>query len=309
MAQVTVVIATRNRVAPLVHTLHRLAALPDRPGVIVVDNASDDATVATVRERFPTVRVLPMSRNEGAVARNHGVAAATTPYVAFADDDSWWAPGALDTAAGLLDTHPRLALIAARVLVGPEERLDPMSAFMATAPLGTADDLPGPSVLGFLACAGILRRQPFLDCGGFDPVVFFMGEEARLAYDFQEAGWGMAYCPQIVAHHHPAPAPAGRSGTKRGLAARNRALTAWMRRPLSVAGSQSAALLRAALTDPAARRAAGQFIARLPKALAARRAPSAGLEAALDRLAHAEADAGYRTDAPSPPLNAPNTRR
>ncbi len=107
-----------------------------------------------------------------------------------------------------------------------------MSAFMATAPVGWPADLPGPSVLGFLACAVAVRRDAFLGCGGFDPVVFFMGEEARVAYDLTAAGWGLSYCAEVVVQQHPR---AGDQPAKRLLAARKRALTAWMRRPLPVA--------------------------------------------------------------------------
>lgn len=53
-----------------------------------------------------------------------GVRLASTPYVGFADDDSWWAPDVLRTAADVLDSHPRLAVPAARILVVPEERID-----------------------------------------------------------------------------------------------------------------------------------------------------------------------------------------
>jgi N-acetylglucosaminyl-diphospho-decaprenol L-rhamnosyltransferase len=285
MVKVTVVIATLNRRVALCRTVERLIALPDRPAaVVVVDNASDDGTSAVVAERFPDVRLIRLPRNEGAVARNHGVAAATTPYVAFADDDSWWAPGALSRAAELLDVHPRLALIAARTLVGPQERVDPIAAVMAAAPLGVPDDLPGPAVLGFLACSAVVRRSAFLACDGFDPVVFFMGEEQRLAWDLYSAGWGLAYCDDIVAHHHPTPATTVDQAGKDVLAARNRALTAWMRRPYSIAVAQSAALLRNAATDPGARQAVLQLLTRLPAALARRRAPRPELEAALRRL-------------------------
>ncbi|WP_271190328.1 glycosyltransferase family 2 protein [Dactylosporangium matsuzakiense] len=294
MPEVTVVIATRNRRASLERTLHALHAHPAPPAVIVVDNCSADGTPDMVAGSFPQARVLTLGRNAGAVARNHGVAAATTPYVAFADDDSWWAPGALTRAARHLDDAPRLALIAARTLVGPAERLDPMSAFMVQAPLGVADDLPGPSVLGFLACAAVVRREPFLACGGFDPVVFFMGEEARVALDLRTGGHGLAYCNDVVAYHHPSP-DVGEGTAKRLLALRNGVLTAWMRRPARVAVAETARLLRAAGADPAARRAAVQLLQRLPGALVRRNPVPADVERELRTLAAMEAAAGYST--------------
>ncbi|HEX2312720.1 MAG TPA: glycosyltransferase family 2 protein, partial [Thermomonospora sp.] len=109
--RVTVVIATRDRRGELVRTLKTLTALPEEPAIVVVDNASADGTADAVRAEFPAVRVLRLPRNRGAVARTLGVRAAGTPYVAFSDDDSWWEPGALATAAKLFDEHPRLGLL------------------------------------------------------------------------------------------------------------------------------------------------------------------------------------------------------
>jgi GT2 family glycosyltransferase len=278
MSDVTVVIATRNRAITLRRTLQRLRRLSTSPPIIVVDNASIDETCPMLRRDFPDVTLMRMRHNKGAVARNHGVEEATTPYVAFADDDSWWGPEALARAATLFDTYPRLALVAARTLVGAQERLDPVSAFMASAPLGSPEDLPGPSVLGFLACASVVRREAFLACGGFDPVIFFMGEEARLAYDLYTDGWGLSYCDDVVAHHHPSARPA--DPHKIRLAARNGVLTCWMRRPLMVSVSETAALARA---DP---RTFVDVLLRLPHALTHRRPPHPTLEAAIDRLAH-----------------------
>ncbi len=229
-ADVTVVVATRDRREQLATTLPRHAPAP----VILVDNGSSDGTPELVAERFREVTVLALGTNRGAPARNAGVAAATTPYVAFADDDSWWAPGALAHAAELFERHPRLGLIAGRVLVGPEERLDPISMHMAAAPIGTSPDLPGPSVLGFLACAAVVRREAFLACGGFDDVVFFLGEEERLALDLAAAGWGLAYCDDVVAHHHPGLSGSRDSTGRVVLQARNRVLTGLLRRPWPV---------------------------------------------------------------------------
>jgi GT2 family glycosyltransferase len=275
---VTTVVATRNR-------WHRLRqSLPRHTGpVILVDNGSTDGTAARAREHFPRIEVMALPVNRGAVARNIGVAQARTPYVAFADDDSWWARGALATAAELFGRHPRLALLASRILVGPEQRLDATCRLMAASPLGTAADLPGPSVLGFLACGAILRRDAFLQAGGFDEVVFFFGEEERLALDLAVAGWGLAYVAEIVAHHHPQPS-ADRGADRAVLASRNRLLTAVLRRPWP----QVARILRAELGNgrPGWQGAAAAM-PRLPGALRQRRRLPADIEAArraLDRV-------------------------
>jgi len=268
--RVTVVVMTRDRWPDLQQTLPR-----HRGPVILVDNGSSDGTPDLVRRHFPHIDVLELGTNHGSVARNLGVRRAATPYVAFADDDSWWAPGALTRAADLLDAHPRLAVLAARMLVGPEERPDPICALMADSPLGRAADLPGPSVLGFLACGAVVRREAYLEAGGFDDVVFFMGEEERLALDLATLGWGLSYVDEVVAHHHPS--PVRDTVARQARAARNRLLTTLMRRPWPVVLSAVAADLRA---GRAGRMAVRQAAARLPRALRQRRRLPADVEAA-----------------------------
>lgn len=54
-------------------------------------------------------------------------------------------------------------------------------------------------VLGFLACAAIVRRHTFLDAGGFSPLLFFVGEERLLAYDLTAVGRLRCYAPEIIA--------------------------------------------------------------------------------------------------------------
>src|SRR4051794_425774 len=159
---VTVVIATRNRAGTLLETLAKLDGLAERPPIIVVDNASTDDTAARVGAVFPHVRLLSLPRNLGGAARKCGVGLASTPFVAFSGDDSWWAEGALAAAVDAARTESHAGLVAAKVLVGSEQRTDPVSAAMAASPLGRR-------VLGFLACAVVVRRDAFLEAGGFDP--------------------------------------------------------------------------------------------------------------------------------------------
>jgi GT2 family glycosyltransferase len=185
---VTVVVMSQNRREDLLRTLPRHEA-----PVVLVDNASTDGTVEAVRAALPEVTVVPLERNVGSYARTLGVERAGTEFVAFADDDSWWAPGDLARAVEVMRAHPRLAVLNARILVGPEERLDSFCTELARSPLGTPDDLPGPALLGFIACGAMVRTEAFRAVGGFDPVVRFPGEEERLSLDLAAAGWGIAY--------------------------------------------------------------------------------------------------------------------
>lgn len=279
--RIGIVIATRNRSRTLAVTLRHLLALPERPEILVVDNASTDGTRAMLAHDFPDVRVLALPVNHGALARNRGVRALDTPYVAFSDDDSWWQPGALDRAAGLFDAHPRLGLIAARTLVGPDSLPDPLNDVLAASPLGPAPDLPGTQVLGFLACGAVVRRSAHLDAGGFHRLLFFGGEETLLAYDLAARGWGVAHCRDVVARHDPAPAArTGRPAVQR----RNELLTAWLRRPVGHALCRTGALAVEARADGHARRALRETLSRLPAALRARRPLPAHVERAARLL-------------------------
>lgn len=151
-----------------------------------------------------------------------------------------------------------MALLAARVLVGEDGVLDPTCADMAASPLPRAGE-PGVPVLGFVACGAVVRRDAFLDAGGFDPVVHFPGEEERLALDLAAAGWQLVYDERVVAYHHPSSLRPPRLA-RRSLEQRNALLTAVMRRPWPV-------------------------VARIVRDMAIRDAPSAlGLVRAVPRL-------------------------
>src|ERR671911_1603316 len=117
MNSMTIVIASRDRRECLLASLPHHLALPERPAVILVDDASSDGSADAVEAAFPQVKVIRRATSAGGAARNDGIAAARTPYVALADDDSWYAPGALTRAAALFDADPRLGVINAHVVV------------------------------------------------------------------------------------------------------------------------------------------------------------------------------------------------
>jgi GT2 family glycosyltransferase len=271
---VTVVVATRDRRAELLRSLAR-----HPPPVIVVDNGSGDGTPDAVEAAFPAVQVVRLPDNRGAAARNVGAQRARTRYVAFADDDSYWECSSLARGAEVLDASPGTALLSARVLVGPQGRVDPISDEMARAPLGTPPGAPGPAILGFLACAVMVRREAFLAAGGFSPLLHVYGEEALLAMDLAAAGWSQSYVEQLTVRHLPSTS-ARHPGARRRREARNRILTELLRRPLPHAVRAA----RAELRDRDRRRGVLDALASLPTVLRERNLLPPTVEAQLRAL-------------------------
>ncbi|MFD1830672.1 glycosyltransferase family 2 protein [Streptomyces desertarenae] len=282
--RVSVVVITRDRREELLHTLGRLAELPERPPVFVVDNASSDGTSAAVARAHPRVRLLRAERNLGAVGRNVAVERVTTPYVAFCDDDSWWEPGSLGAAADLLDACPGLAAVTARIVVEPGGTEDPIVAELRHSPLTGPDWLPGPPLGSFLAAATVLRTDAFRSVGGFSPRLWLGGEEELMATDLMVRGWWLAYAEELTVHH----APAARDATGRredGL--RNTLWFGWLRRPLPAALRRTWHLARTVPHDAVSARAFGRALAGLPWVLRERRVVPSGVEERL-RLLEAE---------------------
>lgn len=224
-----------------------------------------------------------LPENRGATARNAGVRAAATPYVAFSDDDSWWDAGALPKAARVLAAHPRLGLLVARIRLDGDGRTDPVSRKMASASAGRDPGLPGPAVIGFPACAAVVRREAFLRVGGFDELLFFGGEESLLALDLAAAGWGLAYVASVTAVHDPSKrrhTPPDRWSLHR----RNDVLVTWMRLSYPRALRSTRKLAAQAVADAAARRALRGLVVRLPAALARRRRVPSAVEGRVRAL-------------------------
>ena len=282
--RIGVSILTYNRIDEVSRTVERMLSLPEKPPIVVVDNGSTDGTPEILAQRFPDVRCLTLTGNPGAAGRNAGVAALDTPYVALCDDDTWWDPGSLSLGATLMDAYPQLAVVTGRVLVGPENRLDPTCREMAESPILVDGPLPGPALLGFLAGASMVRRSAFLAVGGFEQRFFIGGEEELMTLDLLGAGWELCYVDDVVVHHHPSEMSRDTS-RRRKTVARNHLWVAWMRYPSTWALKATARAARAALTDRPSRAALGEALRALPWALRRRRVVPPEVQRRLRQLA------------------------
>ncbi|MGI9157625.1 MAG: glycosyltransferase family 2 protein [Marmoricola sp.] len=281
--RVAVVVITYNRREELLGNLGRVVALPEVTEVVVVDNASVDGTADAVAAAYPTVRLIRLDQNLGAGGRTVGVQATSAEVVAFADDDSWWDPGALSLARGLFADCPGLGLVSGAIRVEPGGNLDEACQKMAVAPLDPS--LPGPSIIGHLGCGAIVRRSAYLGVGGYSAILGFGGEERLLSLDLAAAGWAQCYVEALVARHQPSPIR-DEWPVRWARYRRNDTLTAWLRLPLPWAFRETGTLLRAMVRDPVARTELLPFLRLLPTAIRRRRlVPESVLELLVASIA------------------------
>jgi GT2 family glycosyltransferase len=277
-ATVAVVVVTMNRCEVLRRTLEHLLALTDAPLVVVVDNGSSDGTFRMLLDDFPAVLPIRLNRNIGAAARTVGVRHACTKYIAFCDDDCWWAAGAITRGLALLETHAGIALLNARVMIGGT-RVDASCLRMAAA--RRDDALPGIPIQMYMAGACIVRSVAFLACGGYDRRFHIGAEETLLAHDLLAAGWQLRYVDDLVLHHEPC-AQSRDQGERRYYVLRNRAWTAWMRQRMPRPLTSTWSLLRAARRDEAARAALRDVFTAMPWILRERHVVSPEVQSRID---------------------------
>jgi GT2 family glycosyltransferase len=280
--RIGVVLITWQRRAEALEAVARLTELPERPPIVLVDNGSSDGTADAVRAHFPAVRVIALSENLGAVGRNIGVRELDTPYVAFCDDDTWWEPGSLTRAADLLDRHPMIAVLNARIVVEPAGHDDPIVSELRESPVPGPDWLPGPALGSFLAGASVVRRSAFLAAGGFSSRLWLGGEEELLATDLLTSGWELCYREDLVVHHRASRIRDARLRRRVGI--RNTLWFTWLRRPFPAAVRRTVFLARTVPRDRTSALAAWDATRGLPWLIRQRRPRSATVEARLAPL-------------------------
>ena len=198
----SIVIPLYNKAPHIEATLRSVLAQTLQPDeIIVVDDGSTDGGDKVVQSLRNDRITLLQQRNAGAsVARNTGIVAAHSKYVAFLDADDVWLPSHLETLKTLISQCPDAGLYSTMHefhLNG--ERFIPHSAY-PQGYMGKVDDFFGALAenLSLInSSTACVQQSEFLKLGGF-PVGMKRGEDLvawiRMAHAF-----GMAHAAKVTA--------------------------------------------------------------------------------------------------------------
>ncbi|MBN2490025.1 MAG: glycosyltransferase family 2 protein [Planctomycetes bacterium] len=211
---VTVVVLNfdgREHLGPCLDSLRRLEYPAGAVTIHLVDNGSRDGSVAMVARCYPEVRITAFPENRGfSAAVNHAVQAATTPLVALLNNDTRVDPRWLAELVGPV-VRGEAAAAGARI-VDWQGRRDLFQAggcnfhgigFQAGLHGMTRDGAPaGPAEVLFACGAAMaIRRDLFLEVGGFDEDFFAFYEDVDLGWRLWVLGHRVVVVPAAVVYH------------------------------------------------------------------------------------------------------------
>jgi GT2 family glycosyltransferase len=205
--KVSAIIPTLGRRRELETVVERLDEAPLDELLVVVNGVDPEPLEELVaRSRHPA-RLLASEVNVGIGARNLAAREATGELLLMLDDDSYPLPGAVEALAAAFESQAKLG--AAGGLV---REVDEHGAVLADRGPGTFDWFfrggrygpVGPEGLAtffFPEGAALLRREAFLEVGGFFEPFGFHYEGLELATRLLASGWDVRYVPEARFDH------------------------------------------------------------------------------------------------------------
>ena len=181
--------------------------------ILVVDNGSQDGSVAMVEREFPQIRLIRNVANRGfCAANNQAIAAAAGRYVALLNNDAEADPRWLEELLGAFDRGEDVGMAASKILVW-ESRSTIDKAGHLIYPDGQnrgrgtgepdrgqydhVEETAWPD-----GCAAMYKKEMLDAVGGFDEDFFAYADDAELGLRARLAGWRCFYIPTAVVYHH-----------------------------------------------------------------------------------------------------------
>ena len=200
--------------------------------VIVVDNASNDGSVAYIRENYPEFKLIENQENLGfATAVNQGIKASNSEFICLLNNDVQLESGTISSLLKCIKKDENIFAVSSKMIQYHDQaNMDnagdeyTILGWTRRVGYGKSPEKYNTEREIFSACAAasIYRRSILNEIGYFDENFFAYMEDVDLSYRARIHGYKCWYCPEAVVYH----VGSGTSGSrynefKTRLAARN----------------------------------------------------------------------------------------
>jgi len=172
--------------------------------VIIVDNNSTDSSVEFLSKHFPDIHVIQLNKNFGFAAPNNIAAkVAKGKYLVFLNNDTVVTKDWLTPLVNALEKD-KTTVIGQSLLLLPDGNVDSSGDFIDE--IGRAfslHDVPKKMryILSARGACMIVRRDTFLDFGGFDENYFASFEDVDLGWKTWLWGYKVVLVPDSIVYH------------------------------------------------------------------------------------------------------------
>ncbi|MDD5594991.1 MAG: glycosyltransferase [Candidatus Omnitrophica bacterium] len=199
----------RDLLPDLLQSLIGLDYPKEKLETILVDNGSQDDSLAYVQANFPQTKIISSQDNNYCLANNLGIANAKGKYVAFLNNDAKVAKNWLNELIKVIDKDDQVAAVGSKILL-PDGRIQSVGHIQFPN-LNWADK-------GFLEedkqqynqitevesisnCAALYRKKVLEGVGFFDEDFNMYMEDVDMAFRVRKKGWRILYVPGSVVQH------------------------------------------------------------------------------------------------------------
>lgn len=189
--------------------------------IIVVDNASEDGSVETIKNKFADVKIIKNSKNLGfGKANNIGIEKSNSKYVFLLNPDTVLKNNAVKILYDYMEKHPNVGASGGMLFDANDKRTfsfgklpimkDKIAlTFLPRVFLGrdirgkiNLNDITNAREVGFICGADLILRRSVIDeTGGFDNDFFLYYEETELQYRIKKAGYKICIVPEAEIIH------------------------------------------------------------------------------------------------------------
>ena len=216
---ISVVILNWNGSAMLQRFLPSVIRYSEEAEIIVADNGSTDHSIDILREKFPSVRILPFRENYGfAEGYNRAIQQIETPYVLLLNDDVEVTPHWLKPLLTFMNHHPEVAACQPKILSETQRELFEYAGACG----GFIDHLGYPYCRGRIfnhvekdrgqydqvcpifwatGAALLVRTDVYRKEGGLDKRFFAHMEEIDFCWRLRSRNYGIYCIPQSTVYH------------------------------------------------------------------------------------------------------------